>query len=261
MNSITNFGLYPQTITSSVPQDSFPLDMDYDITYAGTLVGYHGCDDSSLDTPYHTLSTISDSNTYAPQINFGDPLVQRISSDSLDSYMTTTVGSTDFERPSLQHRATDSPLQVMDLEASHNMSPCVSYGSIHASAPITPAWLAPATQSTAWPIAHSAPTQALPTPEEPTVFKRKRYILDGDRNDRPLRDVEKRISKRARVPQSSVNILSIQGRDDPPKGRGRRNESAKEDMEGLALAGGSCSHCVHIKKKVRSKPIFTHNHS
>ena len=259
MNSTNDFGLYSQTSTSLIPQDSLPLDMDYDIPYACTLVDLHGCHDPSFDTPYYTLSTSSGSNTYASQINFGDPLVQGISSDSSDSYVMTPVGSTDYERPGLQHRATGSPPQPIDLDPPYNMNSCVSYGSIHAPAPITSSWSAPAAQSTAWTIAHSAPTQALPTPEKPTVSTRKRHLLDGDRNDRSLRDVEQRISKRARVPESSVNILSFRARDDPPKGRGHRSESAKQDMQGLAPVGGSCTHCVYIKKKVRSDRWLFHD--
>jgi len=259
MKSTTDFGLYSQTMTSLISQNSLPLDMDYDVPYAGTLVDHHDCNDPSLDTPYYTLSKSSGSNIYASQINFGNPLVQGISSDNSDSYVTTPVGSTDYERPSLQYRATDSPLQPMDLDPSQDMSPCVSYGSIRAPAPITSAWLAPAAQSTACSIAHSAPTQALPVREKPIRAKRKRHISDVEHHDRSLWEAEKHISKRARIPQSSVNILSFRGRDDPPKGRGRREESAKQDMQGLALAGGSCTHCVHIKKKVRSNPILTNN--
>jgi len=260
MESTTDFGLYSQTMISLISQDPLPLDMDYDIPYAGTLVDHRGCDDPSLDTSYHTLSTSNGSNAYSSQINFGDPLVQGISSDSSDSYVTTPVGSTDYERPSLQHRATSSLLQPRDLEPSYNMDPCVSYGSIRTPAPITSAWLAPAAQSTAWSIAHPAPTQALPTPEKPIASKRKRHTLEGDRNDRSLRDVEKRVSKRARVPQSSINILSFRDRHGPPKGRGHRSESAKQDMQGLALVGGSCTHCVYIKKKVRSDRMLFHDH-
>ncbi|KAH6882698.1 hypothetical protein BKA58DRAFT_373756 [Alternaria rosae] len=100
-----------------------------------------------------------------------------------------------------------------------------------------------------WSTAHSAPTQALPIREKPITSKRKLHILDGENHDHSLGEVEKRISKRAKVPQSSINILSFRGRDNPTKGRGHRSESAKQDVQGLALAGRSCTHCVHIKKK------------
>lgn len=223
--------------------------MHYDIPYVDTLVEDHGCEDLSLDTSYHTLPTSSDSEPHTLKIN-----------GSSDSYVTAPAGSTDCGWVRPRRRATDPLNQPMDLEPLHNSSPCISYGSIRAPAFVTSTWLVPATQSTACSVASSAPTQAQPIREKSAKAKRKRHILDVDNLDRSLWEAEKRVSKRARIPQSSVNILSFRGRDDPRKGRGRREDSVKQEMQGLALAGGSCTHCVHIKKKVRSKAILIRDH-
>ena len=173
MNATTDVWLYPQTITSLSAQSSLPVDMHYDIPYVGTLLKDHGCEALSLDAPYYTLSRSSNSEPHTLKI-----------SGSSDSYVTTPAGSTDCEWPRLQRRATDPLDQPMGLEPSHNRSPCVSHGSIHAPTPVTSTWLAPATQSMAWSVAPSAPTQALPVREKPIKAKRKRHISDVENHNR-----------------------------------------------------------------------------
>jgi hypothetical protein len=80
--------------------------------------------------------------------------------------------------------------------------------------------------------------------------KRKLHISENVNHELLLRDWEQRVSKRARIPQSRVKILSVEGGENYRTVRGCRTKSEKEDMRELALLGGSCTRCEHAKKGV-----------
>jgi hypothetical protein len=239
---------YPYSHSTSFPtifDHTLPLAMDFDTPPPTTLVNEPEYNSPLLETFYQPFATTLRCDLMTPNISLPDFAAQMVWNSNLYSELAP-VGSTKLECPKLQVVMADTPKETANCDTYAQAIPSHSLAE-----PIIPASSAMATQSTMWPTAQPTHRQT-PLAQASTVpSKRRRHILDEEDQDHLLRNVQQRVSKRAGVPQSSVNILKFHGEGNRPTSRSRRTKSQKQDMQDLALTGGSCTRCTHLKKKVR----------
>jgi hypothetical protein len=250
LNMVAAESFYPQATAFSIAQDSLPLDMDCDHSHASTLVDESGYDGIPLGAMYHTSASSLqiDSNTF--QINGYGPIVQ-ISCDSDSAFPMTFPYSPDYVLPRLRDNTVDSWSQPINSNLPLDAEFCAPSLSSHSPTQLViPAPASSLLQPTAWKVANSTRVQQPLAKGSVSSSKRKLHIFEGVDQEHLLRGWEQRVSKRARIPQSRVKILSVESAENYRTVRGCRTKSEKEDMRELALLGGSCTRCEHAKKGV-----------
>jgi len=208
-------------------------------------------DGSPLGTTYHasTLSFPPDSNFF--HTNNHGCITREVYNGDSDLSMTLASGA-DYERTILQNDSTDATRQFIGF----NLSPDTKLylpsppGTL-LTQPTNSASSSSSTQPVVWRITNSAPVQQPLAQRNAPSAKRKRDVHNNVDRELMLRGWEQRVSKQAKIPPSSVNIVSFEGEETLRIVRQRRTDSEKESMQALTLLGGSCSRCEHAKKKVR----------
>jgi len=164
----------------------------------------------------------------------------------------TLAGSADYGQTRLRTDTTDSWCQIFGFNPSPDTelySPSPPGNLL--TQPTTSASPSSSTQPMVWGNTSSAPVQQPLAQRNAPSAKRKRDVHNNVDRELKLRGWEQRVSKQAKIPPSSVNIVSFEGEETLRIVRQRRTESEKESMQALALLGGSCTRCEHAKKKVR----------
>jgi len=245
-------GFYSRATTIQTPQDCLYENMNNDTSHTSTRVDMPGYDGFPLGTTCYTPTSYFHPPFSTRQPS--NPDFIRQAACSRESYLRMPLaGSADHGRPRLRDGITDSGPHSISfnrpLDTELYSSPSSSGLLFKQSMPSTPSLSAsgPAASQLASSASVQQPSHQGRTPSS----KRKRKISDSVHENLMLRDREQRVSKRARVPASSVRILSFEDEADLCIVRESRTNSEKESMQELALIGGSCTRCAHAKKKVR----------
>ena len=254
----TNCSFYSQDTAFPNFQDCSFEQMERDIPYASTLVDMSGYNGFPLSTTCH----IPTSNSHSPCSNCqanGHVLIYRETCHNDFNFRMAPADSADHGRPRLQ----DDTINPWDQSISFNMPLDNEICFLPPASSLLPQQFTSSTSllsptcPTAWQFANFVPVQQPSTQGSALSCKRKRYISNDVNEDLMLRDREQRVSKRARIPPSSVNIVSFKGGKKFRVTRERRTDSEKENIQELALLGGSCTRCEHAKKRVRF--LTSHN--
>jgi len=210
-----------------------------------------GYDGFPLGTTWHTsaLSFPPGSNIF--HTNDHGFVTQETYNGDSDLSMALAGGAAHV-RTSLQNNTTDSWRQFSGFNSSPDTELyLLSPPGTLLTQPTTSSSPSSSTQPIVWQIANPAPVQQPLAQSNAPSAKRKRGVPNNVDRELRLHGWEQRVSKRAKIPPSSVNIISLKGEESFHGVRKRRTKSEKESMQELALLGGSCTRCEHAKKKVR----------
>ena len=248
---ITDNSLYAQATNLPFHQDYLFENVHFNFTGPSTVVDMPDYDPFPLGTTCYTSAL-----SFPPESDFfhtkdHDSVIQQAYNGDSDFSMAL-AGSAHYGRTRLQNDTLDSRHQLVgfnlppDTELHLPSPPGTSL-----TQPTTSASLSSSTQPMVWQIANSALVQQPLAQRNASSAKRKQSVPNDVDRELMLRGWEQRVSKRAKIPLSSVNIVPLEGKKTFRVVRERRTKSEKESMQELALLGGSCMRCEHAKKRVR----------
>lgn len=250
-NMITDNSFYSQDSIFPAHKDCLFEDVYRNFPGPSAVVDMPAYDRFPLGTTCYTsaLSFLPGSNHFYTK-DHGSVSQETYDGDS-DLCMTHAARA-DYGWSRLQDHTPDSWSQSIGLNLPPDTEPCFpSPLSPLLTQPTNSASSSSPTQPMAWQIANSAPIPQPLAQGNALSSKRKRNVPNDIDQELMLRGWEQRVSKRANIPRSSVNIVSFEGEEKFRVVRERRTKSEKESMRELALLGGSCTRCEHAKKRVR----------
>ena len=248
---ITDDSLYSQANIFPTHQDCLFEDVYRNFSGPGAIVDMDGYNGFPLGTTCNTsaLSFLPDLNPLHAH-DYGFVRQETYNGDS--DLCMNNAGSADYGWPRLQDHIPDSWNQSIGFNLQPDTESCFpSSSNPLLTQPTTYTLSSSPTQPLAWQIANSAPVSQLLVQGNASSSKRKRNVPNDIDRELMIRGWEQRVSKRAKIPPSSVNIVSFEGEETLRVVRQRRTETEKESMQELARLGGSCMRCEHAKKRVR----------
>jgi len=248
---ITDNSLYAQATNLPFHQNYLFENVHFNFTGPSTVVDMPDYDPFPLGTTCYTSAL-----SFSPEFDFfhtndyGSVIQQAYNGDS--EFSMALAGSAHYGRTRLQNDTLNSRYQLVGF----NLPPDTKLylpsppGTL-LTQPTTSASPSSSTQPMVWRITNSAPVQQPLAQRNALSAKRKRDVHNDVDRELMLRGWEQRVSKQAKIPQSSVNIVSFEGEDEFRATREPRTESEKKNIQDLTLLGGSCSRCEYAKKRVR----------
>ena len=241
---------YSQATAFPIRQDCLFENVYRDFSGPNTVVDMPDYDGFPLGTTWYTsaLSFPPGSNIFHTNDH---GFVSQETQNGDSDLSTILAGGADHGRTRLQNDTTDSWRQFSGFDPSPDMELYLpSPPGTLLMQPTTSASPSSSTQPLVWQIANPAPVQQPLAQRNASSAKRKRKSPKDVDRELMLRGWEQRVSKQAKIPPSSVNIVSFEGQEKFRVVRERRTSSEKENMREIALLGGSCTRCEHARKKV-----------